>query len=72
MHSVSDHSLNIPSKIEVERYVQTLSKATILEKSNVCTIPVQINIDKSIVTGIAFGNVAVEFFHGSYRYGRCT
>jgi putative membrane protein len=59
MHSVSDHSLNIPSKIEVERYVQTLSKATILEKSNVCTIPVQINIDKSIVTGIAFGNVAV-------------
>ena len=62
MHSVSDHSLNIPSKIEVERYVQTLSKATILEKSNVFTIPVQINIDKSIVTGIAFGNVAVGFF----------
>ena len=59
MHSVSDHSLNIPSKIEVERYVQTLSKAKLLEKSNVCTIPVQINIDKSVVTGIAFGNTAV-------------
>lgn len=59
MHSVSDHSLNIPSKIEVERYVQTLSKAKLLEKSNVCTIPVQINIDKSMVTGIAFGNTAV-------------
>jgi putative membrane protein len=59
MHSVSDHSLNIPSKIEVERYVQTLSNAAMLEKSNVCTIPVQVNIEKSIVTGIAFGNTAV-------------
>jgi putative membrane protein len=59
MHSVSDHSLNIPSKIEVERYVQTLSKAKVLEKNNVCTIPVQINVDKSMVTGIAFGSTAV-------------
>jgi putative membrane protein len=59
MHSVSDHSLNIPSKKEVERYVGTFSKASILEKGHTCTVPVQFRMGESSVTGIAFGNTAM-------------
>jgi len=59
MHSVSDHSLNIPSKIEVERYIGTLSKAEVLERGNTCTVPVQFKIREGSATGIAFGNTAV-------------
>ena len=59
MHGISDHSLNIPSKREVERYAGTLSELRVLEKGNSCTIPVQIKIGESTVTGIAFGNTAM-------------
>ena len=59
MHSVSDHSLNIPSKKEVERYIGTFSQASILEKGHTCTVPVQFRIGESSVTGIAFGNTAM-------------
>jgi putative membrane protein len=59
MHGISDHSLNIPSKREVERYAATLSEVVVLEKGNSCTIPVQIKIGESTVTGIAFGNSAM-------------
>lgn len=59
MHSVSDHSLNLPSKREVDRYVKDLERATAVEKGNTCTIPVQIKVNNSTTTGIAFGNAAL-------------
>jgi putative membrane protein len=59
MHSISDHSLNIPSKMEVERYIKTLSKARTYQKDNICTIPVQVKFGKCTVTGIAFSNTAI-------------
>ncbi|HEV8405529.1 MAG TPA: DUF2070 family protein [Nitrososphaera sp.] len=59
MHSVSDHSLNIPSKKEVDRYVNELAERTIVEKGDTCSIPAQITINNSTSTGIAFGNAAV-------------
>jgi len=59
MHSVSDHSLNIPSKREVDRYLKDLGKATAVEKGNTCSAPVQVRINNSTTTGIAFGKAAV-------------
>lgn len=59
MHSVSDHSLNIPSKREVDRYVKELGKRTVVERGSTCSVPVQIKITNSTCTGIAFGNTAV-------------
>ena len=59
MHSVSDHSLNIPSKREVERYVHGLGGAAVVEKGDTCSGPVQIRINNSTSTGIAFGNAGV-------------
>lgn len=59
MHSVSDHSLNIPSKKEVEKYIKDLGQMTTKEKGGSCTAPVQVKINNSTSTGIAFGNTAI-------------
>src|SRR5919107_1841405 len=59
MHSVSDHSLNIPSKKEVEKYVKDLGQMTTKEKGNTCSEPIQMRINNSTSTGIAFGNTAI-------------
>src|SRR5919106_1834118 len=58
MHSVSDHSLNIPSKKEVEKYVKDLGQMITEEKGGTCSAPVQVRINNSTSTGIAFGNTA--------------
>jgi putative membrane protein len=59
MHSVSDHSLNIPSKKEVEKYIKDLGQMTTKEKGDTCSAPVQVKINNSTSTGIAFGNTAM-------------
>lgn len=59
MHSVSDHSLNIPSKRELEKYLKDLGQMTTKEKGNTCTTPVQVRVNNSTSTGIAFGNSAI-------------
>ncbi|HEX6254070.1 MAG TPA: DUF2070 family protein [Nitrososphaera sp.] len=59
MHSVSDHSLNIPSKKEVEKYVKGLGKMITKEKGSTCSAPVQVKINNSTSTGVAFGNTAM-------------
>src|SRR5919112_511076 len=59
MHSVSDHSLNIPSKKELEKYVKGLGQMTTKERGSTCSAPVQVRINNSTSTGIAFGNSAV-------------
>jgi putative membrane protein len=59
MHSVSDHSLNIPSKKELEKYVKDLGQMIISESGNTCSTPVQVRINNSTSTGIAFGNSAI-------------
>jgi putative membrane protein len=59
LHSVTDHSFNIPSKEELAKYISSLSKYTTLEVGNTCTIPVGVKIGESSVTGIAFGRVVI-------------
>jgi putative membrane protein len=59
MHSVSDHSLNIPSKKELEKYVKGLEQMATKEKGDTCSEPVQVRINNSTSTGIAFGNTAM-------------
>jgi putative membrane protein len=59
MHSVSDHSLNIPSKKELEKYVKDLRQMTTKEKGRTCSAPVQVKINNSTSTGIAFGDTAM-------------
>src|SRR5918994_893579 len=59
MHSVSDHSLNIPSKKELEKYVKDLAQMITKERGAACSEPVQVKINNSTSTGISFGNTAM-------------
>ena len=61
MHSISDHSLNLPSKTEVENYLQNLENSKITEEGLKCTEPVTVQINKARVTGFLFGNNPLLF-----------
>jgi putative membrane protein len=61
MHSISDHSLNLPSKNEVENYLKNLERSTIKEEGFTCTEPVTVQINKARVTGLLFGNNPLLF-----------
>jgi putative membrane protein len=59
MHSVSDHSLNIPSKRELDKYVSSLSGLNVVRKGDTCSEPVQVNVGRATTTGIALGDTAL-------------
>ncbi|EGG42872.1 membrane protein-like protein [Candidatus Nitrosarchaeum limnium SFB1] len=61
MHSISDHSLNLPSKNEVENYLKNLDKSVVKEEGLVCTEPVTVQINKARVTGLLFGKNPLLF-----------
>ena len=56
MHSISDHALNLPSRNEVDNYLNNLQNFEIKEEGMKCTEPVVVQINKARVTGILFGN----------------
>ena len=65
-HSASDHSLNIPSKDEVRKYIETLSNINnISEDGDTCTDPIQIKINDATATGIAFGSTVILILSNS-------
>jgi putative membrane protein len=59
MHSVSDHSLNIPSKAEVDRYIAGLSGASVEGSGKTCSLPVQHRQGNATATAIVFGKSAL-------------
>lgn len=61
MHSISDHSLNLPSKNEVENYLKNLDSSIVKEEGLMCTEPVTVQINKARVTGLLFGNNPLLF-----------
>ena len=61
MHSVSDHSLNLPSKNEVDQYLHSLSSSSVFHQGISCTEPVTVQVNKGRVVGLAFGNTALLF-----------
>ncbi|MCA9827204.1 MAG: DUF2070 family protein [Nitrosopumilus sp.] len=61
MHSISDHSLNLPSRNEVENYLKDLENNEIKEEGVQCTEPVVVQINKARVTGLLFGNNPLLF-----------
>ena len=61
MHSISNHSLNLPSKQEVETFLEDLSKSSISSKGINCTEPITIQINKSRVVGLLFDKTALLF-----------
>ena len=59
-HSASDHSLNIPSKGEVIKYLKSLSNTkNRVDYGNRCSIPIQVKNKKATATGILFDNIPI-------------
>ena len=61
MHSISDHALNLPSKNQVEGYLNNLSNSNVSAEGLTCTEPVTVQINKSRVTGLLFGDNPLLF-----------
>ena len=61
MHSVSNHSLNLPSQSEVETYLESLTKTSVSQEGISCTEPVTVHINKTRCVGILFGKTALLF-----------
>ncbi len=61
MHSVSDHTLNLPSQTAVDDYLNTFSTNSVLKKGAICTEPVTIQVNKARVIGILFDKTAILF-----------
>ncbi|MCV0410226.1 DUF2070 family protein [Nitrosopumilus sp.] len=61
MHSISDHSLNLPSRNEVENYLKKMQDSKIKEEGLQCTEPVTVQINKARVIGLLFGNNPLLF-----------
>ena len=59
VHSPSDHSFNIPSKTELEKYLLSFATPKASAIGCTCTEPVQVKKGPFTVTGIAFGNISV-------------
>ena len=58
-HSISDHSLNLPSSSEVEKYLETMKFSESKNDDEYCSPPIQINTPKFTITGIAFSAFAL-------------
>ncbi len=61
LHSISDHALNLPSRKEVDKYLKNLDSSKVKEEGMRCTEPVTVQINKSRVTGLLFGNNPLLF-----------
>jgi len=61
LHSISDHSLNLPSQQDVQDYLQELSKSRVSTKGMTCTEPVTAQINRARVVGIRLDDTALLF-----------
>lgn len=61
MHSISDHTLNIPSRGQVDRYLKSLEHTVSRDTGSTCTEPVVVTRGRSRVTGISFERNAILF-----------
>ena len=59
MHSVSDHSLNLPSKSQVDQYLNSLQQSSTVNQGFVCTKPVTVQVNKARTIGLLFDKTAV-------------
>lgn len=61
MHSISDHSFNLPSKTEVENYIRSISSSPSVGVGTECAEPVTMQVHKARTVGMAFGRTAMLF-----------
>ena len=61
LHSVSDHSLNLPSQQDVKTYLDGLLQSSVSTKGLTCTEPVTAQINRARAVGMRFDSTAILF-----------
>ena len=61
MHSVSNHSLNLPSQTEVNQYLDSLSEYSVSQEGVQCSEPVTVQINNARCVGLLFGKLLCCF-----------
>ena len=59
MHSISDHSLNLPSKSQVDTYLASFANSSVFDRGNKCTKPVTVQVNNARTVGLLFDKTAV-------------
>ena len=59
MHSISDHSLNLPSKSQVDAYLAGFAKSSVIQQGQNCTKPVTVQVNKARTVGFLFNKTVV-------------
>ena len=59
MHSISDHSLNLPSKSQVDLYLTSLQKNLNIQHGTKCTKPVTVQVNRARTVGLLFGKTVM-------------
>jgi len=60
-HSVSDHSLNLPSKTQVHNYLKSFENCSISKQGSTGTEPVTVQINKARTVGLLFDKTCILF-----------
>jgi len=61
MHGVSNHSLNLPSKGQVQDYLDSLVNSSISQQGLSCTEPVTVQVNKTRAVGFLFEKTSILF-----------
>ncbi len=59
MHSVSNHTHNLPSRGEVTRYLDSLESSTVAMSGSLCTEPVTARVNRARAIGVMFEGSAL-------------
>jgi putative membrane protein len=59
LHSVSDHSKNLPTSGEVDKYLESLKSSTFKNTANECSLPLQIKSNDFTLTCINFKTIVI-------------
>ncbi len=60
-HSPSSHEVNLPSKIQTERYLNSLNDLYLISQGSLCSKPIKISKNKVTVTGLKFADIILVF-----------
>lgn len=59
MHSISNHTQNLPSRVQVDRYLDSLGSSTVAGTGSACTEPVIVQVNRARATGLMFERSAL-------------
>jgi putative membrane protein len=59
LHSVSDHSKNLPTSREVDKYLESLKNTAFKNTANECSLPLQIKSNDFILTCVNFKSIVI-------------